>query len=393
MIKKIRVRNFRSLRDVELHLGGRNILIGPNKSGKTSLLDAFSFLAQAVFLGDIGKALDQRGGLVSVLWKGEQRLSDVLGPAFNVIEWEIQGEVAGREATKFTYLLAISGDLAGSRVFVKREVLDVVTGETTGRLIDMQDGEGVAKRLDGSQLFSVAEDKRKPALSYDIPGWEAQLVKNTISLWHFYDLIPQLATPVSASAAAVSSLDVHGTNLTSWIHTIQVNHPDEFQRIVKLMCDAFPEIESLQSIVTQAGTTFITSREKHLQSPIAPLHFSSGERKFLALASLIYSPFGGSLLCIEEPENHLHPRLLSRWVEIEDQRRRELAGRAAQLVVTTHSPYLVDLLEPEDIVLVEKREGTTQCRRPSSGDELRRLIREAETTLGRLWFTGSLGAV
>jgi predicted ATPase len=146
----------------------------------------------------------------------------------------------------------------------------------------------------------------------------------------------------------------------------------------------------LRALVTPAGTTFLTSREKHLTSPVSIFHLATGELKFLMLLSLIHSPFGFPLLCIEEPENHLHPRLLSLLVETANQRRLELDGQTSQTLVTTHSPYLVDLLEPEDIVLVEKRAGETKCTRAQSGDDLRRLMREAETTLGRLWLTGSL---
>jgi predicted ATPase len=170
-----------------------------------------------------------------------------------------------------------------------------------------------------------------------------------------------------------------------------VNHPADFDRISKWVREAFPEIESLGTVVTQAGTTFLSSREKFLQSPITVFEASAGQLKFIALTSLIYSPFGAPMTCLEEPENHLHPRLLSLLVEMANQRKLELHGNVSQTIATTHSPYLVDLLEPEDIVLVSKQAGETKFRRVESGDELRKLIRESESTLGRLWFSGSLG--
>ena len=195
------------------------------------------------------------------------------------------------------------------------------------------------------------------------------------------------------AAAAVGALDVHGANLSSWLHTLQVNHPVDFERISKVVREAFPEIESLGTLVTQAGTTFLTSREKFLQSPTTVFDASAGQLKFIALASLIYSPLGVPLVCLEEPENHLHPRLLSLLVEIANQRRTELGAHGSQAIVTTHSPYLLDLLDPEDIILVSKQKGETRFQRVESADELRRLMRESENTLGRLWFSGSLGAL
>ncbi len=394
MIKAIGVRNFRSLRDVRLELRDRNVLIGPNKSGKSSILDALQFICQSITFGDVVKPMNDRGGFGSVAWKGQSVGGDSLSRGLGTMEFELEGEISdgGLGSIKFTYLLRISGNPMGW-VFVDREILDVQIAQTRQKLIEAEGSEAVARKLDGQQLFSNPGARVKPILSYDLPGWEASIIKNWITQWHFFDLIPQLAKVTSNSAAAVTALDVRGTNLSAWMHTLQNNHPKEFQRIEKLFLDAFPEVESLGTIVTQAGTTFVTTRERRLQSPIFIFEASPGELKFLMLVSLVYSPFGVPVLCIEEPENHLHPRLLSLSVEILNQRRMELGGEVAQVIATTHSPYLVDVLEPEDIVLVEKREGETVCRRPSSGEELRRLIREAETTLGRLWFSGSLGSV
>ena len=394
MITSLLIKNFRSLRNVSLELRDRNVFIGPNKSGKTSLLDALRFLCQAMTVGDVSRPVNERGGLAGIVWKGTpEALEPLVHPqTLGPIEFQLDGELPLQAETsaRFSYYLSIAGDLRG-QVTIKRETLDVTMEHSKRRLVDMSGGEGVAKRWNGTELFSNPGDSKKPALSYDIPGWEAGMIKARIVLWHFFDLIPQLAKATSNTSAAVTALDMHGANLSSWIHTLQVNYPADFNRIAKVVRDAFPEIESLGTVVTQAGTTFLTSREKFLQSPITLFEASAGELNFIALMSLIYSPFEVPLICVEEPENHLHPRLLSLLVEMVDQRRIELKGRVSQTILTTHSPYLVDLLEPEDIVLVSKEHGETFFRRPESGDELRRLMRASEETLGRLWFRGSLG--
>lgn len=395
MIRRVQVRNFRSLRDMNLDLRDRNILIGPNKSGKSSILDAFRFLAQAIAWGDVARAIDERGGFPQLVWKGPKGLTDALRSFLEEIDFELEGSLPSPVEAKFRYRLAVSGDAAG-RVAIKRELLEFVLGEETRTLISLNDGEGVANRLDGTRLFSNPSDRKKPALSYDVPGWEASALRTAIDQWHYYDLIPQAAKTAANTAAAVGVLDLHGGNLSSWIHTLQVNHPDEFERIARLFSDAFPEVESLGTLVTQAGTTFLTLRESVLQSPVPIFAASSGELKFLMLLSLMYSPFGAPLYLIEEPENHLHPRLLERVVEIANQRRRDLLEKSrivSQVIATTHSPYLVDLLDPEDIIVVTKHDGQTTCTRPGSGEELLRVLREAETTLGRLWFSGALGGV
>ena len=393
MITNLVVRNFRSLKDASLELRARNVLIGPNKSGKTTLLDALRFLQKAITAADVTSPLNERGGIESIRWKGSWDVLHPLAQPAAPLEFQLDGALNQTSgATRFSYHLAIAGDLRGQAAIL-REVLDLTANDSRRRLIDMANGEGVAKRWDGSELFSNPGDPKKPVLSYDIPEWEAGLLKSEITRWHFFDLIPQLAPVASNSAAAITSLDMHGGNLSSWLHTLQVNHPADFERISKWVREAFPEIESLGTVVTQAGTTFLSSREKFLQSPITVFEASAGQLKFIALTSLIYSPFGVPMTCLEEPENHLHPRLLSLVVEMANQRKLELEGNVSQTIATTHSPYLVDLLEPEDIVLVSKQDGETKFRRVESGDELRKLIRESESTLGRLWFSGSLGDV
>ena len=293
MITNLVVRNFRSLKDASLELRARNVLIGPNKSGKTNLLDALRFLQKAIIAADVTPALNERGGMESIRWKGSWDVLHPLAQPAAPLEFQFDGTLnQASGATRFSYHLAIAGDLRGQAT-IRREVLDLTANDTTRRLIDIVNGEGVAKRWDGSELFSNPGDPKKPVLAYDIPGWEAGLLKSEISRWHFFDLIPQLASVTSNSAAAITALDVHGGNLSSWLHTLQVNHPADFDRISKWVREAFPEIESLGTVVTQAGTTFLSSREKFLQSPITVFEALCGPTQVYCTDLTDLLPIGG----------------------------------------------------------------------------------------------------
>ncbi len=119
---------------------------------------------------------------------------------------------------------------------------------------------------------------------------------------------------------------------------------------------------------------------------------SDGELAFAALMSLILAPkkLTPPLLCIEEPENYLHPKLLETVVEVLNQRALELGSGASQMIATTHSPYLVDKLNLEDLVVAEKEKGATKFTRPSTKKKLRDLLSRREMGLGELWFSGAL---
>jgi len=88
----------------------------------------------------------------------------------------------------------------------------------------------------------------------------------------------------------------------------------------------------------------------------------------------------------------LHPRLLETLIEVFTQRQAELGHRAAQVIVTTHSPYLVDKMNLDDLIVIEKSNGASRCLRPASKKHLKELLEREELGLGELWYSGALGS-
>ena len=110
----------------------------------------------------------------------------------------------------------------------------------------------------------------------------------------------------------------------------------------------------------------------------------------------MYAPddLGGTLFLVEEPENHLHPRLLETLIALLRQSQQETSDRGvplSQIIVTTHSPYLVNQMNLDEIIWVEKKHGETIVVRPSDKADLRRLVEDKSVGLGDLMFTGALG--
>jgi predicted ATPase len=377
MIKKIHIKNYKSLKDIDLELGRRNMLVGPNMSGKSNLLDSFKFLTNICDSG-VSKAFHDRGGFSEVVWKGEDA-----GPiSFHlVIEHESE--------KSYEYEISIIGSITTGSFSVERESLIVKTKKGDFPLIDLRNGQGKIMHIDGSPAFQPTGPSAS-ALEFSVPGWEGMMVKGYISSWRFYRLLPAL---MKQSNAAVSQqfLMENGDNFSSWFMTLQTNYPDEFRRIKQVAKDVFPGLEEVLTPPTQFATTYMVSREKHLKRDVSIWHMSDGEIVFLGWLSLIFSPFGSPLFCIEELENHLHPRLLETLVEVQNQRQRELGPHAAQIIATTHSPYLVDKTDIDDLIVVEKSNGATKCTRPASKAHLKELLEREELGLGELWYSGALG--
>ena len=386
MIKRLRVRNYLSLKEVDLEFGGRNLLVGPNMSGKSNLIDCFRFLTTMVISG-LNKALLDRGGFQEVVWKGGGESRILFGLT-------AEDPFEEKEPKKiYDYEISIVGSATGL-ITVEREKLIVKTKNTIKTLIDLKNGQGKINKEDGTPAFAPPGDPSRSALEFDVPGWEGTSVRAFLSTWRFYRLIPALMKQANA-AMSQNFLNEGGDNFSSWLMTLQTSHPEEFRRVKQVATDVLPGLKEILTPPTQFATTYVTTHEKDLKGPIHIWRMSDGELAFLALLSLIFAPekLGAPLYCIEEPENHLHPKLLETLVEVLTQRQSELGSRAAQIITTTHSPYLVDKVNLDELIVAEKSKGATKFTRPASKEHLRELLEREEIGLGELWYSGALGGV
>ena len=383
MIKRVKVRNFLSLREVDLKLGMNNLLVGPNMSGKSNLIDSFRFLTHMTLFG-LSKAFVDRGGFQEVIWKGgdESRISIGL-----TIEHPVNDSIKRKQ---YDYEISIVGGKTGA-IAVEKETLTVKARDGAKVLMDRKNGQGQVRNEDGNVAFSPAADPTKSALEYYVPGWDGNLVRDSIAAWRYYRLIPALMKQANA-AASQNFLDEHGNNFSSWFMTLLTQHPEEFRRIKQVASDVLPSIKEILTPPTQVATTYVTTQEQFLKGPINIWRMSDGELCFLALLSLIFAPqsFGAPLFCVEEPESHLHPKLIEILIEVLAQRQQELGSNAAQNLVTTHSPYLVDKMSIDDLIVVEKQKGASLFTRPASKGHLKELLKREEVGLGDLWYSGAL---
>ncbi|MGB9629711.1 MAG: AAA family ATPase [Thermodesulfobacteriota bacterium] len=290
----------------------------------------------------------------------------------------------------FEYEISIAGSPSGL-ISIEKEYLTVKIGEKISTLIDLKSGHGKVTHMDGSVAFNIGDPTRS-ALEFSVPDWEGMEIKNYISSWRYYKLSLPAMKKVNP-ATSQEFLMEDGQNFSSWLMTLQTKHQEEFRSIIQVARDSLLGIEEILVPPTQFATTYLLSREKYLEQPITIWHMSDGEILFLAWLSLIFAPeeFGAPLFCVEEVENHLHPRLLEILVEVLNQRQKELGPQAAQIIVTTHSPYLVDKMNLEDLIVFEKREGATKCTRPVTKSHLKDLLEREDIGLGDLWYSGALG--
>jgi len=396
MITRLQVRNFKSLRDIDLELGPLNVLIGPNMSGKSNILSAFRFLHLFMFpppsLQGIGHAVAQEGGINELLWKGED--GGARGSAVSsLIRMGLEAADETSPDTKFKYELElISG--AGDFVSLNSESLKLVRDGQVLDLVIQKQGVGWAKNTDGKELGGVGPPGSS-ALERQLMGWSGNTFRDWVKDWRFYHLIPP-AMKQSGPVSKGEVLNEDGSNLSAWLMWLQAHSTEAFGRINEVLSDLFPEVSSLRAIPTADGRAFLAAAEKGLKRATREFQLSDGFLALTALLSLIYAPpeLCGTLVCIEEPENYLHPRLMETLVALLRQVQQEVRDSQrprTQFIITTQSPYLVNQFSLDEVIWVEKKNGETTTFRPSSKTHLKKLVEDKELGLGDLMYTGALG--
>ena len=334
---RLDVNGYRSLRDVRIELSDLTLFIGANASGKSAILDALRFLSEAVQARDFRPAVYSRGGILNLAWKGQEasqiELTLILEYDARRIEWAVR-------------LIRQSYDF-----HVVERVEEVTPGHPPARLLSADKGEGwwwsgeESKRVIMKQPTSTCA---LAAASADA-SFPAREVAEFVGGWGFFDPSPFLLRR-DWNLGDSGRLDPYGRNLGETLYTLSKSSPDVLQKIVsatRSIVGVPSEIEVRES----EDRFYFVQHEPGLQYPVNQMGVSSGTLRMLALMTALHGRPDTALIGIEEPENYIHPAALSSFVEhMLDARDR------VQLMVTTHSPLLLDFLDDPAAVNVVRRD-------------------------------------
>lgn len=357
-------------------------------SGKSNILDVFGFLSHVFFpqagTQGVSYAFAQRGGVNEVLWKGgDEKLISIALTGMDPTDGD----------TKYSYELELIAG-AGDYVNIHKEALRFSSQGDERDLIVPGQGTVTFRNLDGKDQGSVGLSGTS-ALQYATPTWDGYRFYQWVRLWRFHHLVPPLMKQSSLMSLG-QVLTTTGDNLSAWLMWLQAHSPEALARVNEVLRDLFPDLIQVNLIPTPDGRVHLATKEKGLKRPSNVWQASDGLLAATALLSLIYVPaeLSGTLFCIEEPENHLHPRILATLVKLLRQVRQEVVAAKAsptQILLTTQSPYLVDQFLLDEIIWVEKKNGETNAYRPAGKEHLRKLVEDQELGLGDLMYTGALG--
>ncbi|WP_276809012.1 AAA family ATPase [Castellaniella defragrans] len=405
IIEGFRVRNFRALRDVTLgKLSGQGgepltpftVVIGKNGVGKSSLFDAFGFVADCLAM-DVETACDlkQRGGFERLRSKG--------------VDEPIRFEIYYREEPKerpITYELSINLDTSG-RPFVESEVLKQRRkGQKHGRpypFLRLDHGKGKVWAGEEALEIEGEEDRAQTDVELTDPRQlgiatlgtlkehpRIKRFRDFLKGWYLSYFYPDAARSLP-SAGPQRHLNVHGDNIGNVVQFMEREHKDRFRNILDRIASKIPGIARIDTEVTADKRVLLRFNDGAFDDPFFAQQMSDGTLKVFAYLLLLEDPDPPPFICIEEPENGLYHKLLEALAQ---EFRAHASGKkhAPQIFVTTHQPYFVDALAPEEVWILEKgADGYSAIRRVSELEMVRNLVAEG-LPLGGLWYSDYLDA-
>ena len=207
-------------------------------------------------------------------------------------------------------------------------------------------------------------------------------LRRFITDWHLSDLSTD-ATRQATDDGPQKRLSETGDNLPNVIQYLQERYPERLEKIISILSERVPRLEKVDTELMRDGSRLLKIKDAPFEQPILAKFASDGTLKLLSYLTLFHDRQPPQLIGIEEPENYLHPRLLTGLVE-----ECRTALMSSQLMITTHSPRFVNELYPDEVwILYRDKQGFTVCKRASEMQGIKELL-EAGAKLGQLWMEG-----
>lgn len=372
-LRSVRIRNFKAIVDSRsVGLGPLTVFIGHNGSGKSSLIEGLETY-QAIVSDGLDVAMQRWLGIEHARHKGVEA-KERAGKPINPMVFDLTIGASTRRYTRIE--MSVNNDPAANRMFISHEKSEHANGWYREKLLESTEG----AYEPGRSILGTGS------------GAGHRAIANHVKAWQFLSLQPErmgYPVPQQRTGGRVR-LARDGSNIADYLLDIQ--RLDEqlktnaLEGIVRTMAYVLPYARDLQPSLTSEleRKAYLQLTEGSFKVPGWML--STGTLRVLALLATLRHPQPPPLIVVEEIENGLDPRSIHLLVE--EIRNAVLAG-TTQVVLTTHSPYLLDLLKLDQLVLVARDEnGEPRFHRPGSSERLAEWAKEFAP--GRLYTMGSL---
>lgn len=389
LLKRLTLENFLSFgKKVSIPLRDINIFIGANGSGKSNVLDAIELLHSAP--KNISSPMREGGGTPEWIWKGTGEGYNSNTAVVEAIVHYPYGTVEGNRNIRYMFSFSSPNMLFEQRDEVIENEAPINENEeipyfyyhyNNGRpVINVDNGNRSLKREDVDFESSILSQRKDPDVYPEITYIGSQL--EAIRLYRKWNFGRK--TPARSPERTDAQNRYLEADYSNWILVLNrlSNNMHTKRKIEGYLKDLKAGITGYNMYVSQ-GTIQFFLEENGVSIPSARL--SDGTIHFLCLLTMLCDPTPPPVICIEEPEIGLHPDMISKVADLIME-----ASKVCQIIVSTHSPFLVDYFTdtPEDVVVVENNDGSSYMSRLSKAELLPWL---EKYSLGDLWVKGEIG--
>ena len=410
-INKIRVKNFKCFKDIEVDLNPFNILIGANAAGKSNFIEIFQFLKDIADY-DLENAISMQGGMGlfqnirpneniteigldisidSIMAVNEQTHGIKFKDSKYFIQLKSISESPGFEIVTETLsssceYMRRDFDLTSKDVDIFKQFETIQEGEFS---LEHQGKKIVPKFKKKPKDFPISEDSIWPSFHTSIDSNQSY-IDPYHSLIEFnnvlgpllpidglmsFDFDPKLLKETYPISGKVT-LEHDGENLAIVLKEI-LKKPENRRKLMNYVGELVPFVDHVDIEPLEDRSLLIKFKEIYFHDSdhfLPAGSMSDGTINVIALIIVLYFEKSrwpmGSLTTIEEPERHLHPSLISRLTLMMKE-----ASENKQLIVTTHNPEMVKHSEIDDILLVQRdKDGFSHIERPSENEQVKTFI-------------------
>lgn len=358
MIRQIIIENYKSIHKATIDLAPINVLIGANGAGKSNLISFFELLS-ALYNQRLQRYILERGGIGRLLHNGLKG-SDKIRGVFNF---------SNRNALGFVLLPT----------------------DTGGAVIATQDcfNSGGSPDTDYEAWHRATWDNGvSESQIRDNKTWRAgylQKFLQSFTVYHFHDTSRTSAMRQACDVEDNRYLRHDASNLPAFLYRLQQTEPRVFTLIEQTIRSIAPYFKrfSLAPSPLSPNQMTLVWEEQDSDMYLDAQSLSDGTLRFIALTTLLLQPNPPQTIVIDEPELGLHPAAIEKLAALV-----RVASHKAQVIIATQSSSFVSCFEPKDIVVVERKEGSTAFVRP---DKERLTSWLEDYSLGELWEKNLIG--
>jgi predicted ATPase len=405
MLKRIKVSGYRLLDDFDANLKRLNVVIGANSSGKSTLIDFLTFVSQCMD-APFEAALAQRGGPFYTMPAGRNEPS---------LKWELTlakptcselwKHIPLEDDTDYVYEVDIGVTKAFELVkkyeclrnavpyhghTVPLKFLESKSGRSliysfkNKKLVPFDDAaiseDHTAPNEESSPNLERLQERQKRLLlaemrfpnEYPRPSW----IRSLLAWCAYY---PALNVTSSSPIRRIfevrseTTLSQSGDNLGTVLHELftRSDYRGTASLLREFLTLAYPTVEDIfaEGVPAAPGQIVVRVKERDFRRNFEISELSDGMLRFLCLVVALLNPVTPVWVAIDEPELGLHPRLIPIVADLI-----KVAAEDRQVIVTTHSPDLLNRFDLDDIAVMTRDEGKARWQRPASRDSLRLML-------------------